>query len=241
MQLTPIQFVTGLFSLLLALISIYVGLYIASRYRKYNNKILLYVGLGWIGLMNGWWPSAINFVLVVATGTAMSEVPFFIIGNVFIPFFLFIWMIGVTELLYKEKQKYILIFFLIFAVIFDGLIFYYLTTDPSKMGQLQGPVDVKYTGLYALFLITLLIIVAISGVLFARESLKSEQNESKLRGIFILYAFLSWVIGSILDASVDLNFATLPIIRIILITSNLASYIGFIIPKFIKKIFLKQE
>ncbi|TFG21943.1 MAG: hypothetical protein EU529_12030 [Promethearchaeota archaeon] len=108
------------------------------------------------------------------------------------------------------------------------------------MGILQGPVDVKYTGIYPLFLIALLIFVTISGVLFARESLKSEQKESKIRGIFMLYAFLSWGIGSILDASVDLNLITLPIIRIILITSNIASYIGFLMPKFAKKILLKE-
>ena len=241
MELTEIQFLTGLFSLILAIISIYVGLYIASRYRKYNNKILLYVGLAWVGLMNGWWPSAINFVLILTTGTAMAEIPYFIIGNILLPWFLLIWMIGVSELLYKEKQKQIILFFLIFAFAFEGVIFYYILTDSSKMGQLQGPVDVKYTGLFSLFLIALLVFVAVSGVLFARESLKSEQRESKLRGYFILYAFLSWGIGSILDASIDLNVITLPIIRIILISSNIASYIGFIMPKFAKKLLLKES
>lgn len=241
MQLTFIQFLTGLFSLILSLISIYVGLYISSRYQKHNNKVLLYIGIAWCGLMNGWWPSAINFILVMTTGIAMSEVQYFIIGNIFLPWFLFIWMIGVTELLYKEKQKLIMLFFLMFAFVFDGLIVYYMLTDINRMGQLQGPVDVKYTGLYALFLIALLVFVASSGVLFARESLKSEEKEYKIRGYFILYAFLSWVVGSILDASVDLNLVTLPIIRIILITSNFAAYIGFLMPKFARKIFLKQQ
>ena len=242
MELTLVQFLTGLFSLILAVISIYVGLYIASRYRKVNNKILLYFGIGWIGFMNGFWPSAINFILVITTGTAMSLVPYSIIGLAFLPWWLIVWMIGITELLYKEKQKPIMIFTLIFAIIYDSVLFFYVFTgDHSKIGALQGPVDVKYTGLVALMLLSLLIIVVVTGILLAINSLKSDTKETKLRGIFILYTFLSWIIAAIYDGMFDLNVITLIIVRIVLITCSISAYIGFLMPKFVKRIFGIKE
>jgi len=240
MELTQLQFLTGLFSLILAIISIYVGLYIASRYRKFNNKILLYVGISWVGMTNGWWPSSISFLLVITTGNPLSEVQYFLIGNIVIAWWLFIWMIGVTELLYKERQKLILIIFAIYAIVYQLVLFYYILTDPSKIGTLQGPVDVQYRGLLAVLLITILVIVLITGLLFARESLKSDNPESKLRGKFIALAFISWAIGGVADAVIPLNLITLPLIRILLISSSIEFYIGIILPNPVKRIFLKE-
>ena len=241
MELTLIQFLTGLFSLILTSVSIYLGLYIASRYRKHNNKILLYVGLSWCGLFNGWWPSAFNFILILTTGTAMSEVPFFILGNILIPLWLLLWIMGVTELLYKEKQKIIMICFIIFGIVFDGVFLYYIFTDYTKVGELQGPVDARYVGLFGLLLVSVMVLVLITGILFARESLKADQLESKLRGKFILYAFIVYPVCAILDAAIELTVITLPIIRILLILSCIAFYFGILMPNYVKKVFLKSE
>ena len=241
MELTVIQFLAGFFALILAISSIYVGIHIASRYRKVNSKIFLYIGIGWIGLFNAFWPSAINFILVITTGTTLSEVQYFIIGLITSPIFFFIWMIGVTELLYKKKQKLILMFALIYGIIYEFILFYYVFTDPSKIGELQGPVDVKYAGLILLLLLVIISLVLITGILFTRHSLKSESKENKLRGIFLLYAFIVYFIGMMLDAGVDLNVITLPIVRLFLISCSLACYIGIIMPKFIKKILLKSD
>ncbi|HEY0088617.1 MAG TPA: hypothetical protein VGB37_07225 [Candidatus Lokiarchaeia archaeon] len=241
MQLNQIQFLTGLFSLILVSISIYVGLYIASRYRKFNNKILLYVGLSWIGIVNGWWPSALNFVLIITTGNALSEIPYFFLGNALMHIFLIIWMIAITELLWKEKQKVILLIVVIWGVVFEIYFLYYLFTDYAVIGELESPVDVKYKGLVAIDLIAVLFTVCITGLFLARESLKSDNKETKLRGKFHAYAFIMYVIGGIADAVITLTLITLPIIRILLISCAITYYIGWIMPKFIKKIFLKQE
>ena len=233
---------TCLSRLIFASISVYVGLFIASKYRKYNNKLLLYVGISWIGMTNGWWPSAISFLLVITTGNPLSEAPYFLIGNTLTPWWLFIWMIGFTELLYRERQKIVLIIFALFAVIYDIVLYYYIFTNQvGAIGILQGPVDVQYQGLIRLLLITVLVIVCITGVLFARESLKSENPESKLRGKFLLLAFLSWTFGGILDSAINLNEISLVIVRILLISSSIEFYIGMILPDSIKKIFLKKQ
>ena len=79
----------------------------------------------------------------------------------------------------------------------------------------------------------------IPGILIARESLKSEDREIKLKGRFLLIAFISWTIGALMDAALDPNIITLTIARLILISSAIEFYCGFLLPERIKKIFLK--
>ena len=73
------------------------------------------------------------------------------------------------------------------------------------------------------------------GILIAINSIKSDTPEIKLRGKFLMAAFISWTFGAIADATLPLNFVTLPIIRIILITSAIEFYIGFVLPDWVKK------
>jgi hypothetical protein len=72
----------------------------------------------------------------------------------------------------------------------------------------------------------------ISGILIARQSIRSEKPEIKLKGKFLLIAFILFVIGAFADAVLLLTVITLPIIRIILISSSVLFYFGFILPKF---------
>ena len=68
---------------------------------------------------------------------------------------------------------------------------------------------------------------------------KDECQEIKLKGRFLLAAFISWTIGAIMDAALQPNIITLTIARLILISSALEFYTGFLLPEKVKKIFLK--
>lgn len=239
MALTPIEIVNGILALIWVTISIIIGIIIASRYRKYKQNVLIYVGLSWIGIANGWFPTSISFILALTTGNGLTPVMYFFIGNAFIPATLFIWMIVITELMYKEKQKVILLIFAIIGVLFDIYLFYYLINDPSVIGELQGPVDVQYKSITALYLIFILLTTLVTGLLFAREALKSEKSETRLKGKFLAAAFISYTIGAITDAVAPLNLITLPLIRILLITSAIEFYIGWMLPEMIKDRFIK--
>jgi hypothetical protein len=240
MALTTIEIVNGILALIWATISIIIGIIIASRYRKYKQNVLIYVGLSWIGIANGWFPTSISFILALTTGNGLTPVMYFLIGNAFIPVTLFIWMIVITELMYKEKQKVILLIFAIIGILFDIYLIYYLINDPSVIGELQGPVDVQYKSITALYLIFILLTTLVTGLLFAREAMKSDKAETRLKGKFLAAAFISYTIGAITDAVAPLNFITLPLIRILLITSAIEFYIGWMLPEMIKNRFIKQ-
>jgi hypothetical protein len=232
--------INGTFSLIIVIVSFYVGGYIASRYRKFNRKTLLFVGLSWIGVNNGWWPSAISFLTTLIYGKSLPDPIYFFIGNAFIPFFLLIWMVAITELMYKDQQKPILALFTIIGTIFEIFFFYYLFTSPETIGE-SGAVNVEYKGFVSLYLIFILLTILITGLLFVRESLKSNNEVTKLKGKFLAVAFISYTIGAIADAMIPLTLLTLPIIRILLISSAIEFYIGWIMPERVQKYFLKRN
>ncbi|MBD3343184.1 MAG: hypothetical protein GF353_29070 [Candidatus Lokiarchaeota archaeon] len=128
-----------------------------------------------------------------------------------------------------------------FGLLYDGLLIYYTLTNPANIGHLTSPVDVEYKDLFSLLLLIIILIVCITCLLFAKESFKSQQKESKLRGKFIALEFVSWTIGAIADSAFTLNFIKLPIIRILLITSSIEFYMGIVMPEKIKNLLISEN
>ncbi|MHA1489264.1 MAG: hypothetical protein ACTSRI_06380 [Promethearchaeota archaeon] len=85
-----------------------------------------------------------------------------------------------------------------------------------------------------------MLIILITGLLFGRETFKSDDPEIKLKGKMLILAFPSFAIGAILDATIPFTAITLIIVRLILISSSIEFYGGFILPKWMKKLLLKQ-
>jgi len=97
----------------------------------------------------------------------------------------------------------------------------------------------NYKLIINLFLFSLLILFIITGTMLARESLKSDDPEVKLKGKLLFLAFYSFIIGSILDIFSSTSILLLTIARIVLISSAFTFYGGFILPNWMKKIFLR--
>jgi hypothetical protein len=145
-----------------------------------------------------------------------------------------------TELLYKKIQKVAILSFCIWAAIFEGYLIYFAINDPSMIGELNGVLDVEYLNLALIFLISIIVILLVTGVLFGRESLKSKNKEVRLKGKLIIWAIILWSVGAALDSAIPLNPFTLPITRIVLITSSILFLGGWILPGWMKKIFLRK-
>jgi hypothetical protein len=240
MSLESIEILNGVFSLICVTISTIIGLIISSKYLKYKQRTLLLVGITWIGLFSPWWPSSISFLLTIMTGNGLSPISYFFIGNFVAPLILTIWIMAFTELKFKKYQNKIIVIYLILGIFFEIFFLYYLFTDPSSVGELTGVLDVTYKGLTLYYAFFIVINMLITGILFGRESLRSTNPETRVKGYFLIAAFLSWVIGAIMDAALPLNAISLTIARLILISSAIEFYIGFILPDPIKKFFLKE-
>ena len=75
------------------------------------------------------------------------------------------------------------------------------------------------------------------GLLFARDSLKSDDQEIRFKGKVLIIAFLTYPICGLIDGGVELNEIGVIIIRSLLIFGAVMFYIGFFVPRFVKNLF----
>ena len=240
MALTPLEILNGTFSLIFVIISLIVGLFIASKYFQVKNRTLLLVGITWIGLTTPWLPSTVSFIFYLITTTSLSPAVYFTIGNIASPLILVIWILAFTDLKFKNKQKLLVLIYAIIGIAYEVYLVYFLLADPTVIGEITGIFDVTYKGVVLIFALFIVINMLITGKLFGRESLHSKDPIVQLKGKFLIVAFISWCIGAVMDAALPLNIVTLTIARVILISSALEFYIGFILPRFIKELFIKE-
>ena len=235
MALTTNEFLNGLTGLIYVVIVICVGLRIASKYFKYKQETMLYIGIGWLGFVTPYYAVSLSFLSLLITGEPINDFLYFLIVVGFVPIFLLLWIAGFTELLYKNRQKIFLIIYAIFGGIFEIIILSALFTDLTLIGVKEGPVDTDWSTVVVLYFIPLILTVIITGFLLSFEALKSDDPELKLKGKFLLIAFILWTLGEILDLILDL-----PITRITLMISSIAFYFGWIMPEKMKKMLVKE-
>ncbi|MFW9942804.1 MAG: hypothetical protein ACFFFT_17345 [Candidatus Thorarchaeota archaeon] len=236
-----IEILIGSFSLIFCIISTVIGLIVASKYRKYKQNTLLYVGLSLPGLALPWYPSAISFLVALGTGDGLTAPVYFLIGNAFVPISLFLWMLALTELIFKKHQKTILIIYIVIGIIFEIYFLYTLFTDYNEIGELKGAVECTYHGITEGYLIFTLLTIIITSIWFNIKCFKSDDAEVRLKGIFLMIGLILYAIGAIADGFIPLDLVTLPIIRIILIISMIMYYHAWILPTYAKKLILKKE
>ena len=240
MTLSFLDTLNGVFSVIFVAISLLVGFTILSRYFKYKERVYFLVGSTWVLISSPWWPSSLSFLVALSNGVGITEVAYFLIGNLLVPVAVALWLLAFTEFLYTEKRKLILSIFAIIGVIFEVLFLIILFLNPDFIGELNI-VDVNYKSFIMIFLIFFLLIIVVTGFLFANLSLKSEDPEVKLKGKLLVIAYITFSVGALLDSSIPLDEALIIITRLILIVSAFFWYAGFLLPKWLKKYLLKKK
>ena len=247
MALTPLEVLTGSFSLATVVISTIIGLRIASKYFIHRRRELLLVGFTWILLCEIWWSSAFSFLAVLFTGVGFNPELYFTLGNLFVPVALLLWLTAYTDFLYKKKQKLILVIAAITGLIYYFAFFYFVFNDVNVIGIMSSNfIDAEYRSFTLVYLISVLLVFFITGTNFARESIRSDNAEIRLKGKFIFLAVILFTVGGALDGlkpflPESILHGILIINRIILILSGIAFYSGFLLPRWIKELFLKEE
>ncbi|MFX0073478.1 MAG: hypothetical protein ACFFAO_20565 [Candidatus Hermodarchaeota archaeon] len=238
-QLTPEEFIQGFTSLLFSVISIIVGILLIIRYLQYRQQTLLLAGLAWCLIAATWYTGAFNFIYVLITGTSISDEIYFLCYAP-VPITLILWIDLFTILKNIKKRKIILGILVIQGIIYEIILLYFIFTDLSVVGYKEGPFNDELTLPFSLYMISVLVIAIITGLWFAFESMKSEKVDIKLKGKFLVAAWLSFVIGAAI-ALISLSTLLLIIGRIIVITSAIEFYFGFFLPDWLKKVLIKQD
>jgi hypothetical protein len=244
MALNPVQILNGSFSLTFVCISVAIGILFLIKYQRYKGKLILLFGIILLTLISSWYASSSSFIVALLTdGTGYMTIPYiyFIIGIVPLPIVAYIWTVALTELLYQTRKRLLRMIFLVLGISIEIIFFILLFIDPRLIGQVTSPIDAEYGLFITIYQFFLVIYMLITGVQFGRESLKDESPEIKLKGKLLITAFISFVTGAILEILSGLSIVLMIIARIILISSSIEFYGGFMLPDWMKKLFLRKN
>ena len=241
MTLTTVDYINGILALTFAIITIIVGLRIASKYFEYKHKTFLYIGIGWAGLSCGWWGAGFGFLYYLLTNRMLDDTIYIFIVIFPVPIFTFSFAFGMTELIFSDKKKHIIrgIHFVV-DLIFSIYIIYYMLIDPSQIGEKVGVFDITFNIIVTIYFLFDFLVLYILGFIFSLKGIRSDNKELKLKGKILMIAFTMFLIGAILDGSITLTALTLIITRTILISCSILFYIGYLLPQRIKRILLKE-
>ncbi len=242
MDLRPEEILHSSFSLVAVLISILIGLIIISKYFKVKQRNVLLIGIFWTGLTFPWLPTVITFIMLLTVGYGLTVEGFILIGIMILPITVLCGLTAFTNLLgvKKPKRRVILLSVLVFNLIFESLIIYFLITDVSFIATLEDDkLIIEWSVFSQIYFIINLVLFLVTGVLFSRKSLQSESREIKFKGKLLMAAFISFTIGTVLDFAIP-STLTYIIARLILLSSSVEFYIGFLLPERIKRLLFKE-
>jgi len=229
------------FTLLFVIISLIVGIRILLKYFSFNNKELIMVGLAWICLSSPWWSAPFSFLTYIFFGVLWDVHVFFIIGNIFIPVAIICWIYAFAEMAYQNVKKILLIVYTIICTIFVIFFLIFIVIDVNYIGEFDGTFDARYLSFTRIFQAFAILSALVTGVLFALKSFKSSEPKIQWKGRFLLIAFITFSIAAILDSGFELQITGVIIIRLLLISSAIEYYLGFLLPDRIAKWLIRND
>ncbi|MBD3214913.1 MAG: hypothetical protein GF311_20035 [Candidatus Lokiarchaeota archaeon] len=232
--------VRGSFSLIFVIISILIGLRLISKYFQFEQKNFISIGLTWIFLSSSWWWSGFNFIANLFNHS-LSDTSYLILANGFIAPALVTWLYSFTSLAYDQRKQKILVLSLVIAIPYELILLILVFVQPSLIGREVSENVIARTPLTLSIAIIAIIIALITGLIFSKNAMKSQDKEIKWKGRFLLLAFVLFTIGAGLDSVSWTSLFMIIFIRLILIMSSITYYIAFFLPDRIKKVLIKGE
>ena len=240
--LTPFEFLYGALTFIAVIISVLLGILIAFKYLKYKKIDFILVGLTWIFLVSPYWSDAIQFIATTLVGVELNPNLYYFIANAFIAPIHIIWIYAIADFLFPRQKKILVSLFSIEAVTFETVFLILFFINPALIGDQKSYFVVEWAIWIQIYLLISIALFLITGFLFARQSLKAKTKDLKLKGIFLIIAFLCFTVAAIIDViGADTpTELTIFLARTFLIISSICFYIGFIMPRFIKEMFIKD-
>ena len=241
LSLTPIEILHSSFSLVAIVISILIGLIIISKYFKFKQRNFLLIGIFWTGLTFPWLPTAITFIMVLTVGRGLPVQGYILIGIMILPLTVLCGLTAFTNLLgvKRKRRRAILLSVLVFNLVYESLIIYFLIRNVDIIARLADVLTIQWSIFSQIYFIINLVLFLVTGILFSRKSLQSESKEIRFKGKLLMAAFISFTIGTVLDFAIP-NPITYIIARLILLSSSIEFYIGFLLPEGIKRLLIKE-
>ena len=243
MTLTNLEILKGTCNIIGVLFGVLAGVVIALKYSRYKKRELLLMGIVGILVTEPWWPHSISFLYALVSGSNQGLDPrvFFLLGNLLIPLGIITWLWVFSDLAYRNRRRLILFIGVSYLVTYEIIFFSLLFLRPELIGELEGAVDVRYNyGMIGL-LIPGLILMITTGILFSTECFKSDKPEIRLKWKLILLAFSLYIVAATLEIFTSTNVFLIVLSKILLLACATSFYIGFIMPRWMKRFLFREE
>jgi hypothetical protein len=209
------------------------------KYFKYKIRELIFAGVTWCIITSPFWADIVSYLWYLAFNSHLSDFLYFLLCIGLIPIAHVTWMVFFTSFFLKKYQKEIVSAFLIEAIIFEVVFMFFLIVEPSNVATRIPLTSVEWTPFILIYLFTSILLFLLTGITFTLQCFNSESEDTRLKGKFLLIAFISFIIGVIVEIIPFFFEFKYVLSRIIILSAAVEFYIGFILPSQIKKIFLK--
>ena len=243
----PLEMIQGIFNTIFVVITIYIGLKFISKYFEHKNRNLYLFGLFWIGAAFFFVFIPIQFILLFFEIT-IHDWAYYLVMYPTLPIIAFVWLTASTNLLYFERRNLFLRVFALMAILFEILFFSLLFIDSSLIAERPGYFYIEMTPFAIFYIVFLMSFILISGVMFGNSSLDSDDREIRMKGRLIIISIFLFGGGAATDLLIpplDLDLAIKSIItiiaRILMSSSGILFYIGFMLPDWSKKILFRKK
>lgn len=248
--LSELAKISGLSAFISVLIALTLGLIVLIKYIKTRQPLIFNFFLCIVFTTSPWWPSGVGYFIWAITGVILPYQIYVLLGTVGVPIAILAWLNVYLSTLKPNLKKLVLIIYGIFSVIFEVYLFYFVLFAPgAPVSALLGiindplnPMNIDFKGFVLIFLGLSILTACITGFHFALNSMKKEEHpEIRWKGRFLLIAFLLFGVSAIFDAIIEMGPVLLLIMRILLVAANFLFYLGFILPKWSKKLLSIRE
>ncbi len=226
-------------SIFLIVTFIFIGLIMFYKYIKFKNKALLYMGLTWIGLSQSWLGSAITVFLVVLNpaSNGLSPEAYIILSTCLIPLTTPLYVFAMTDMVMKKYKTILRVITIVYSAFYEILMFTLIFTANIHLMIIKtSPAEIQITLLTIILLLYFMIIFLVLGFVFCYQSLKVDDQEIRLKGKILLFSYILFLVGNLLE-----QIQIIALQRILLIISAIGFYIGYNLPSWIKRLFLKNK
>lgn len=237
--------VSGLFSLISILIGFFFGAIVIYKAVKKREKMLVLFFFTIIFMLSPWFPSGFGYLYWLITTQDLPYTIYVLIGTAGVPAAIISWIAIYSNTIFPQKKKLFVLIYFVFSMIFEIYLIYFLFLAPSApVEQLIGiipnpanPMDIDYKGFLFVYLLISIITAVGTGLHFSLISMNIKEDPLIVwKGRFLFLGFTLFCFSAVLDALFEINLIFLIIIRISLILSVFFFYVGFISPKWLKKI-----
>lgn len=240
---TQIQLIDGIMGLIYPTIGIAVGIIIASKYAKFKQKELLFVGLSLIFTVISYLGIGLEFLSLIFFDQVLDDKLLFFLFLGFGSFGLICWISAMATLLAPNKGKFIIGIYAILVILIEIYYIIGIFIDPS-LGVIvrEGPMDVSIgSGIGQLWALFAFLSVLFSGLAFLINTQKSGNKTIMWKGRFIFTSIILLVIASLMIAFNPTDLTINLISRIMLVSRMIFSYLGWIFPGKLAAFLTKEQ